>query len=268
MDVPREDDLESLLAEPDPATEQNSRGRLSAFALRCRALSRRRPVQGLAAGLVALLVAVAALLIVSGGSGHKLPPTPPSPAAAGPGAPLATHTRAPSPTSSTTSVNPGDTHCAPTVLAPVDISIPSIGVQSCLLELGLNADRTVQTPTLRQVGEAGWYRYSSQPGSIGPTVILGHIDSAQYGPGIFFKLGTLNVGDTVKITRADHLIATFTITQVAEYPKTNFPTQKVYGPTTDASLRLITCGGDFDAKAGSYVDNIVAYGNLVSLTHA
>jgi hypothetical protein len=220
------------------------------------------------AGVSVLLVVLGVLLIVGASARHQLPPTPPSPVAALPVTHVPTDKLASPSGPPSGSVDPTPVRCASSVLAPVDITIAAIGVHSCLLQLGLNADRTVQTPTLQQVGEAGWYRYSTEPGSVGPTVILGHIDSAQYGPGVFFKLGTLRAGDTVAITRADHLVATFAITQVAEYPKTKFPTQQVYGPTTGSTLRLITCGGSFDANAGSYLDNIVAYGTLVSLTHA
>ncbi len=49
-----------------------------------------------------------------------------------------------------------------------------------------------------------------------------------------------------------------------EYPKDAFPTAKVYGPTTRAELRLITCGGTFDRSIGHYRDNIVAYAHLVA----
>ena len=41
----------------------------------------------------------------------------------------------------------------------------------------------------------------------------------------------------------------FTVTRVARYPKDAFPTAEVYGPTADAELRLITCGGAFDRAA-------------------
>jgi hypothetical protein len=45
-------------------------------------------------------------------------------------------------------------------------------------------------------------------------------------------------------------------------PKTNFPTEQVYGDTTDAELRLITCGGAFDRTTRNYVDNIIIYARL------
>ena len=37
----------------------------------------------------------------------------------------------------------------------------------------------------------------------------------------------------------------------------------MYGPTPDAELRLITCGGAFDAATGHYLSNIVVYATEV-----
>jgi hypothetical protein len=44
-----------------------------------------------------------------------------------------------------------------------------------------------------------------------------------------------------------------------------FPTKRVYGNTATSSLRLITCGGVFNAKQHSYTDNIVVYATLTEV---
>lgn len=147
---------------------------------------------------------------------------------------------------------------------PTRLSIPAIGVDSDLIQLGLNSDGTVQVPPLGAGSKAGWYRDSPAPGQLGPSILLGHVDSAQYGPGVFFKLGALRKGDTVSVRRSDHQVAVFRIDAVAEYPKNHFPTVIVYGNTDHAALRLITCGGKFDFSAHSYEDNIVVFASLVS----
>lgn len=147
---------------------------------------------------------------------------------------------------------------------PTQVDIPSIGVASNLLQLGLNPDHSVQVPPLEQKSQAGWYRYSPTPGQLGPSVILGHVDSAEYGPGIFFKLGALRPGATLSVTRSDHTVAVFRVDRVVSYPKDHFPTLEVYGNTDHAALRLITCGGKFDFSTHNYLSNIVAYASLIS----
>jgi hypothetical protein len=152
---------------------------------------------------------------------------------------------------------------------PVSISIPAIGVTSKLMEVGLNADGTIQVPPLNDpplTNEAAWYRYSPTPGQPGPSIIEGHVDSASEGPSVFFRLGALRPGNLVNVTLADRQVAVFKISAVRSYLKSQFPANTVYGFTDYSSLRLITCGGSFDEQSGSYTSNVVAFASLVS-TH-
>jgi hypothetical protein len=147
---------------------------------------------------------------------------------------------------------------------PVALDIPAIGVHSALLYLGLTAQHTLQVPAPGpDYDKAGWYKYSSTPGSLGPAVIVGHVDSAALGPSVFFNLGDLRPGDEVRVIRADGVVAVFGVDGVRSYPKDDFPTQLVYGSTDHAALRLITCGGPFDQATGHYLDNIVVFASLV-----
>ena len=151
---------------------------------------------------------------------------------------------------------------------PTQLAIPSLGVTSDLLNLGLAADDSVEVPPLGRDSKAGWFNGSPTPGQLGPSVILGHVDSAKYGPGVFFKLGALKPGSVVNVTRADGTVAVFRVDRVVSYPKNSFPTLDVYGNTPNAALRLITCGGKFDFTSHHYLSNIVAYASLVSSHHA
>jgi sortase (surface protein transpeptidase) len=139
---------------------------------------------------------------------------------------------------------------------PVAVIIPAIGVQSGLVSLGVTVSGELQVPLSTSV--AGWYAGSPRPGSIGPAVIAGHIDS-DAGPGVFFRLAQLRPGDRVYVRRADGTLALFRVTKVRSSPKDSFPTRAVYGPTPDAELRLITCGGTFDTADRSYLSNTIVY---------
>ena len=142
------------------------------------------------------------------------------------------------------------------VSVPVALTIPSIGVQTSLIRLGLTASGALQVPPSTAV--AGWYTGSPRPGSIGSAVIAGHVDS-HVGPGVFFRLSSLRPGDQVYVRLADSTGAVFRGTAVRQFPKDGFPTSAVYGPTPDAELRLITCGGTFDPQLSSYLSNTVVY---------
>ncbi|MDQ7810711.1 class F sortase [Amycolatopsis sp. A133] len=143
--------------------------------------------------------------------------------------------------------------------APVSLRVPSIGVSSPLLSLGLNPDRTVESP--KDFGKAGWHDKGPTPGEVGASVILGHIDFYR-GPAVFFRLSKLAPGDRIEVLRGDGKTATFTVDAKRQYPKSRFPAKDVYGAVEYAGLRLVTCGGEFDRTARSYLDNIVVYAHL------
>jgi LPXTG-site transpeptidase (sortase) family protein len=147
---------------------------------------------------------------------------------------------------------------------PASIRIPDIRVDAPVMEVGKNADGTVQVPPLDAHNLTGWYRYGPSPGQGGPAVILGHVDSLT-GISVFYDLKDLDAGDRVYVTLADGKVATFVVDGVQKVAKDAFPTATVYGVGGKApypSLRLITCGGPFDRTTGHYLDNIVVYAHL------
>ncbi len=150
---------------------------------------------------------------------------------------------------------------AVTVAAPIRLVIPAIGVSARLIRVGLTAAGALQAPASTAV--AGWYTGGPRPGETGPSVLGGHIDSYR-GPGVFFRLRLLRPGDRVYVRRADGTVVVFRVNAVDEYLKNRFPTESVYGPTPDAQLRLITCGGTFDPATGHYLSNVVVYAALAS----
>jgi hypothetical protein len=143
---------------------------------------------------------------------------------------------------------------------PVRITVPTIGVDSTLMGLGLLSDGSLQVPP--SGFPAGWYTGAPTPGQLGPAIIAGHIDWGGH-PGVFYRLRDLKPGAEINVTRADGSVAVFRVSSVQEFSKDAFPTKLVYGNTAYAGLRVITCGGAFDSKLHSYEDDIVAFAELV-----
>jgi sortase (surface protein transpeptidase) len=135
------------------------------------------------------------------------------------------------------------------------LQIPAIGVDTTVAPLGLNADGTAQVPS--GFNFAGWYDLGPKPGQLGPAVLLGHVDSLS-GPAVFYRLSALLPGDAVTVDDGNQDVS-FVVSSVSTYAKDQFPTDEVFGPTPDAELRLITCGGPFDYSIGHYEDNVVVY---------
>lgn len=143
---------------------------------------------------------------------------------------------------------------------PKSVVIPAIGVRSTLMSLKLDPSGELERP--KEFARAGWYDGGPIPGATGPAVIAGHVDS-KTGPAVFWRLRDLKPGDQVRVELSDKSTVKFRVTQVTAYPKRKFPTSSVYGPTPIPTLRLITCGGDWE-REGGYRDNVVVYAELVS----
>jgi len=202
-------------------------------------------------GLV--MVAIGAFIVAHAlGTGSKLPP------AAAQDIPVTVGTTVPF------APDPASVAAPLTASAPMRIEIPAIGVNAPVTRLGRNPDGTVQVPPLSNHNLAGWYDGSVLPGSEGTSVILGHVDDYA-GPSVFFNIKSLRKGEAVYVVLADGQTAVFTVDGVQKAAKTNFPTSDVYGNVPYPALRLVTCGGPFDAKTGEYLDSIVVYAYLAGI---
>ncbi len=217
----------------------------------------RRGIVAAVAGTAVLTVA-GVLALVVGLRPSSGPPQPPRTNNSSHAAPN------PAPVPQTAAAAAGSTLAVKTLprSRPVELLIPSIGVRSAaFVGLGKQPDGSLEVPA--DFGRPGWFTEGPAPGQFGPAIIAGHVDSKN-GPGLFYRLGALRPGAVVVVRRADGLPARFTVDKVERYAKSHFPTVAVYGDANHRSeLRLITCGGNFDAQTGHYLDNIVAYAHLV-----
>jgi hypothetical protein len=143
---------------------------------------------------------------------------------------------------------------------PTKIDIPRIGVNADIQKVGLLDDGTLETPAILS-GLVGWYQYGPTPGELGPSVLVGHVDSYK-GPSVFWNLSKLHLEDTVSITRSDGTTAQFIVSRIAQYDQDNFLTHEVYGNIDHAGLRIITCGGTYNHLTGRYSQNTVIYADL------
>lgn len=143
---------------------------------------------------------------------------------------------------------------------PVNLYIPALDLDASFVSpLKLQSDQTVGVPD--SYDQVGWYEGGATPGEVGPAVILGHVDSKE-GPAIFYSLGQLKEGEDIEVTREDGSVAIFVVTKIRRYQQSDFPTQDVYGPTDNPTLRLVTCTGTFNKGEQRYSHNLVVYGEL------
>jgi sortase (surface protein transpeptidase) len=148
------------------------------------------------------------------------------------------------------------------VAEPIRLRVPSLDVAATVQPLGLDADGVLEVP--EEPEQVGWFSWGTAPGGPGAAVIAGHVDSRD-GPAVFFELAMVSPGAEIFIDRADGTTATFRVERVVHHPKDELPIAEIYA-STGPELRLITCGGEWDADTSSYRDNIVAYATLADST--
>lgn len=152
---------------------------------------------------------------------------------------------------------------------PASIAIPAIDVSSDVVPIGKNPDGTLAVPQPGpDLDKVAWYDGSPTPGQSGPAVLEGHVDTIA-GPSVFYRLGALQPGDKIVVTRADSSTATFTVNAVRSYATHGqFPTAQIFGSDlAHPTLRLITCS-NFDQATGHYIGNTVVFAHLTGIEAA
>jgi hypothetical protein len=148
------------------------------------------------------------------------------------------------------------TRVVPATPLPVRLRIPSLHVDTSLEHLSRGPSGAINVP--KHWLRAGWYEQSARPGEPGAAVLLGHVDSP-YGPAVFAALSTVRRGARVLLDRADGSTVGFRVTRIELHKRTRFPKVRVYWPTLQRELRLITCGGEYVRSRGGYQSNVVVF---------
>lgn len=134
----------------------------------------------------------------------------------------------------------------PTIVPPsspgshMDLSIPSVGINASVQEVGVTKKGNVGTPS--NFTDAAWYNGSPLPGSNGTAIIDGHVDNGLALPAVFWKLKDVKKGDDVYVQMKDGSTVHFIVTGITTYDF-NTPTGAIFANSSGPTLKLITCAG-------------------------
>ncbi|MEZ7826446.1 MAG: class F sortase [Aquiluna sp.] len=148
-------------------------------------------------------------------------------------------------------------------LETLTISINRVQLSGTLVNIDVDQTGSLAPPVDPHV--AGWYRGGSKPSGVGRTVIVGAVDF-KGETGVFWELRQVIVGDLIVIrSKSDlvHSIATFLVTEVTLYRKSDFPTARLYANLSYEGVALVTDGGP-NASKTAYLGNLVVYAQLQS----
>lgn len=146
----------------------------------------------------------------------------------------------------------------PRVGLPVRLKIPAIAVDAAVEYVGKTPDGAMDAP--QDYNNTAWYRLGPRPGEVGNAAIDGHVDSTT-GPAVFWNLRTLQRGDAIIVTGDDGVERQFVVIVAETYARAEMPLERVFGPTAEVRLNLITCDATsaFDRTRGEYARNLVVY---------
>jgi LPXTG-site transpeptidase (sortase) family protein len=141
---------------------------------------------------------------------------------------------------------------------PVRLKIPTIRVDAAIEYVGLAPDGAMDTP--KNYSNTAWYSPGPRPGDQGNSAIAGHVDSTT-GKAVFWDRSKLKPGDEIFVVGDDGVERRFVVTEVESYKRADAPLDRIFGPTVDRHLNLITCDStsNFDRTKREYASNIVVY---------
>jgi LPXTG-site transpeptidase (sortase) family protein len=210
-----------------------------------------------------MLLACSCLAGCGAGVPNSVPTATPAPTiAARPSEPaLPTVTAAAEPTPAANLAKPAATAAATPApgLLPAELVIPSIRVDAPVEHVGTTADGAMDVP--KQWNDVAWFDQGYKPGQPGSAVIAGHLDSTT-DKAVFWDLNKLKPGDKVLVKSQDGVQLTFQVVSDEVYPFDRAPLQRIFGPSSQPMLNLVTCNGIFDRGTKNYDKRLVVYTRL------
>ena len=149
-----------------------------------------------------------------------------------------------------------------TPLTPAHLSVPSLGINAAVEQVGKKSDGSMATP--KNFDDVAWYSLGSKPGEPGSAVVAGHVNNALTKAGVFEHLSQIKLGDTIVVADTSRRTLTYVVEETDAYPSDNAPTDKIFAGSGPSRLVLITCDGQWDAAAHSFDQRFVVYAHLVS----
>lgn len=146
---------------------------------------------------------------------------------------------------------------SPTPVADIErLIIPAISVDAPVTPKAVDRDGQMPSPDGPQ--DVIWYDFSAlpglggRPGAGGNTILAGHVDYHGYGPAVFWDLRNVKQGDeiTVRLRDGNEYKYVTRSNRIVDPAAASF--NEIVASTTEESLTVITCAGDFDPATHNY----------------
>lgn len=143
-----------------------------------------------------------------------------------------------------------------TGIVPARLYIPSLDVHADIEIVHVLENGQMGVPV--NTDKVGYLSNGVLPGAVGNAVMDGHVDS-YIGPAVFYPLKELTRGDVVIVKNAKGKVVEFVVESVETYQTDTAPIVKIFGPTREARLNLITCTGKYSKKKKEHLERLVVF---------
>lgn len=140
--------------------------------------------------------------------------------------------------------------------ADIDVQINPVGVQ---------ADGMLDVPSDWFSG--GWYKKSAKPGQEGNVIIDGHYDTNTGSPAAFWNLKNLAVNDKVVVVDEFGKEHEYIVEEIHHVAISTDNRLDILNKSSGKTLTLVTCGGVWDAQAGTYNKRLIIKARIIDSLH-
>jgi len=140
---------------------------------------------------------------------------------------------------------------------PVELTIPSIGLNSPIVPVGLTAQGAMDVPD-GSTNNVGWWEGGTIPGDVGSAVLDAHVFAA------FSKLHTVSVGSTIVVRMKSGATHRYVVEETTRYPLADVPRERLFNQKDATRLNLITCAGTLTDDRATYTQRLIVYARKTS----
>lgn len=128
------------------------------------------------------------------------------------------------------------------------IALPTLGVEAPVVKVGIDGESRMVVPS--NARDVAWLDRGGIPGYTNNVVLAGHISYSRVA-GSFMRIGSLRPGDEVVLEMNGETLR-YRVTWACLFNRNTDRASQIMGYTDVPSLTLISCGGGWDAAAGTH----------------
>ena len=139
---------------------------------------------------------------------------------------------------------------------PVELIIPSIGLDDPIIPVGVNGKGEMAVPS-GKTNDIGWYEEGTVPGEDGNAVLDAHVFAA------LKNLKYVPVGAEISVILQSGAVRHFIVRQSTEYPLASLSSDTLFAHAPGRWLNIITCEGHLTPDHSTYDHRRIVFAELV-----